>query len=86
MRRSKSSKHGKTLNLFSCLLSVIAITSLRITFIEMDLVFEKMLLIELPTPTFQLTFSNSAGEKSCVIEINRTSIVRSVDKYLSGWG
>ena len=53
----------------------------------MDVVFEKMLLIELKhAPTFQLTFSNIAGEKSCVIEINRTSMVRSVDKFLSGWG
>lgn len=86
MRRSKSSKHGKTLNSFSFFLSVIAITSLRITFIEMDVVFQKKAVNWVKTPTFQLTFSNIAGEKSCVIEINRTSIVCSVDKYLSGWG
>ena len=28
------------------------------------------------TPTFQLTISNSADEKSCVIEINRFQVVR----------
>ena len=48
--------------------------------------FRKNAVNWVKTPTFQLTFSNIVVEKSCVIEINRTSMVRSVDKYLSGWG
>ena len=45
-------------------------------------VIEKMQLSK--TTTFQLTFSNGADEKSCVLEINEQ--VRWVEKYLSRRG
>ena len=86
MRRSKSSKHGKTMNLFFMFIFRDRYSIFKDSFHWNGRSCRKNAINWVKTPTFQLTFSNSADEKSCVIEINRTSSTFSVDKYLSGWG
>ena len=86
MRRSKSSKHGKTMNLFFMFIFRDRYSIFKDSFHWNGRSCRKNAINWVKTPTFQLTFSNSADEKSCVIEINRTSSTFSVDNYLSGWG